>query len=176
MLRIDRVLEAAATLFRALANACLVFLLAANTANIVLRGFFGFSLGWVFPWSMVFMVWMVFFGFFGYVRAGRDIGVLFLVRRLPMGLRRIVAVVADLVTLGVTMIVLLTFPSLMEVQAGLMEMVDLDRRALSLPLFASCVLIVAQILLNIWAIASGARQPFATDHDKEAAATTGATT
>ncbi len=145
---IDRLLALAERVCRFLAGACLVFMLGANFANILLRTATKTSLVFVPPWTTVVFIWMSFLGFYSLYRLSRDIRVDLLVRLFARG-SRAWDVVINLVVALLMAILLWQWPTSIASQAGTVPMVGLERYHLTIPLFVSSGLILANALLEI---------------------------
>ena len=145
----NRILLWCERLFLTLANLLLGLMLVINFLNIASRFFFDQGLVWVFPLTAVMFVWMTFLGFFVVYRQGRDITVDVLIDRLGARGRRIARVAVDLAVLGLLGVVLAEAPALLARQVGNIEMVGLQRYWLSVPFFASCLLIAIHFVLDL---------------------------
>lgn len=139
--------------FLLLANVILITMLAINTLNITSRAVFDISLVWVFPWTAFLFVWLTFVTFFVIYRRARDITVDFVVARLGRRLRKAVQLVVSLVTVFVMVVILAEMDRIFASQVGEIEIVGLERYTLSIPLFASCALILINTIVDtIWSI------------------------
>lgn len=145
---IDRSLAFCDGLFLVLANACLAIMFVANAANMGCRAVFDTSFALVWPWTMVLFVWCIFLGFFPLYRRGRDVTVDFFVRRLGPFWRCIVGLIVCLIVIAVVTVLLAAAPYRLASQAGIIEMVGLPRVVLSIPFFASCLLILINCLVR----------------------------
>jgi TRAP-type C4-dicarboxylate transport system permease small subunit len=153
VLTLDRGLEAICTLFLWAANLCLFLMLVGTAATILLRPL-DISFYWLWPWTMQVFVWMSFIGFFVVYRRGKDIAVDFVMRRLgsfAMAASRWFVILVVLLVIGV---ILMEMPVILESQVGVIDGVmtpwgeELERYTLSIPLAASCLLIVVNALLD----------------------------
>jgi TRAP-type C4-dicarboxylate transport system permease small subunit len=147
--RLDRALGVCERLFLALANACLAIMLVANMANIATRALFDKGLVYVFPWSVVLFVWMTFFGFYVVYRRGKDITVDFLIDRLGARARFASRLLVDALVITLMLVMLFQAPHIVRSQVGTIEMVGLERYSMSIPLFATAVLITLDFLLDM---------------------------
>lgn len=162
--RLDAVLGVLARVFLWAANICLFLMLLATAATIVLRPL-GVSYYWLWPWSMQVFVWMSFIGFFVIYRLRKDIAVDFVMRRLGrwamVASRYFVAVVV----IVVMVVILREAPLILSQQVGVIDGVilpggtELERYTLSLPLFASCALILLNAVLDILKAMLGVPEP-----------------
>ena len=165
---LDRTLGALATLFLWIANICLFLMLCATAVTIIIRPF-GMSIYWLWPWSMVVFVWMSFFGFFVIYRRRKDIAVDFVMRKL--GRKAMVAsrYFVALVVIAVASVLLWQAPAILAQQVGVVDGVlmpggwEMQRYALSLPLFLSAALILTNAVLDIAKASLGWPEP-APDH------------
>lgn len=161
---LDAALDVLARVFLVAANICLFLMLLATAATIVLRPF-NISFYWLWPWSMQVFVWMSFIGFFVIYRLRKDIAVDFVMRRLGnwamVGSRFFVA----LVVIGVVGVILWQAPLILRQQVGGIDGVilpggaELERYTLSVPLFASCALILLNALLDLLKAILGVPEP-----------------
>jgi TRAP-type C4-dicarboxylate transport system permease small subunit len=147
--QLDRALGVCERLFLALANACLAIMLVANMANIATRALFDKGLVYVFPWSVVLFVWMTFFGFYVVYRRGKDITVDFLIDRLGARARFASRLLVDALVITLMLVMLVQAPHIVRSQVGTIEMVGLERYSMSIPLFATAVLITLDFLLDM---------------------------
>jgi TRAP-type C4-dicarboxylate transport system permease small subunit len=147
--QLDRALGVCERLFLALANACLAIMLVANMANIATRALFDKGLVYVFPWSVVLFVWMTFFGFYVVYRRGKDITVDFLIDRLGARARFASRLLVDALVITLMLVMLVQAPHIVRRQVGTIEMVGLERYSMSIPLFATAVLITLDFLLDM---------------------------
>ncbi len=146
---LDTGLGWAERLFLAVANGLLLAMLAINLANILSRLIFDKGIIWVFPWTGVLFVWSIFFAFFVIFRRGQDISIDILTRRLPERVAAAIAVLIALMIIGLMVLVLLQAPTLIPRQVGRIDLVGIQRYWLAAPLWASCVLIILQYVLNL---------------------------
>lgn len=150
------------------ANGCLAVMLAGNLAHIVYRNVTGSSFALVWPWTMVLFVWVNFIGFYVLYRRSKDVTVDYFVRRLQPTYRQAADLFVISVTVAVMAVMLVAAPYRLASQAGIIEIVGLPRVVLSVPFFASCLLILLDCFVRAcfvirpgqnWAKQSGAR-PF----------------
>lgn len=140
-LSLERWLLVVERVFFALANTCLVAMLAINALNIAWRGAFDQSLNFVWPWTNLLFVWMSFFGFAVVYRRGKDITVDFFVDLAGPAARRVTRVLADLIVIALMVLLLVEAPRTLESQVGDMELIELQRYWMSVPLFASALVV-----------------------------------
>ena len=145
---LDRLLGLAERLFRYLAVACLVAMLAANLLNILVRTVFNTSIVFVPPWTTVVFIWMSFLGFYSLYRLGRDIRVDLIVRLLG-GAGRFWTIVVNIVVAALMASLVWQWPTSIASQAGTVPMVGLTRYQLTIPLFLSAALIMLNALVEI---------------------------
>ncbi|MEM9222959.1 MAG: TRAP transporter small permease [Pseudomonadota bacterium] len=154
VIAVDGGLGALAKVFLWLANICLFLMLLATAATIVLRPL-GASFYWLWPWSMQVFVWMSFLGFFAVYRMRKDIAVDFVMRRLGPGAMTVSRYFVAAVVIGVMVVILREGPLVLGQQVGVIDGVitpwgtELERYTLSIPLFASCLLILVNAVLDI---------------------------
>ncbi|MBI4182403.1 MAG: TRAP transporter small permease [Proteobacteria bacterium] len=161
---VDRLLGVCERVFHALANACLAIMLALNIANILVRGLSDRGIVWVFPWTMVLFVWMSFFGFFVLYRKNRDITVDFLIDRLGPSGKLVARLLVNAIVLVLMTVMLWHAPRVIAQQTGAIEMVfflgmEIERYALSVPLFTSCALIFITFCVDTVQALMGRPQP-----------------
>ncbi|MEM0908449.1 MAG: TRAP transporter small permease [Pseudomonadota bacterium] len=151
---VDQGLGAIAKVFLWGANICLFLMLLATATTIVLRPF-GLSFYWLWPWSMQVFVWMSFLGFFAVYRMRKDIAVDFVMRKLGPGAMVASRYFVAFVVIAVMAIILREAPLVLGQQVGVIDGVitpwgwELERYTLSVPLFASCTLILINAVLDI---------------------------
>ncbi|MCB1969597.1 MAG: TRAP transporter small permease [Geminicoccaceae bacterium] len=165
----DTLLERLSDLFAIIANLCLLAMLVATAATIVLRPF-NISFYWLWPWSMQVFVWMSFFGFFVICRRHKDIAVDFLMRRLgPVAMAASRWLVA-LIVLLVIGTILYQMPRVLRSQVGGIDGVitpwggELQRYTLTIPLAASCLLIFVNGIVDLLKAKLGWPEPVAEHH------------
>jgi len=162
---VERLLSVCERVFLVLANACLIIMLAINTANIAQRAAIDKGITWVFPWTGVLFVWMTFFGFFVIYRRKKDITVDFVIDRLGAGARTAARFLVDAIVIFLMAIMLSQAPRILASQVGIIQMVGLERYAMSVPLFVSCALILVNFALDtVRAIREGGTAPPAAGH------------
>lgn len=125
-------------------------MLAFNLINILARAVSDRGIIYVFPWTMVLFVWSCFLGFFCIYRRGRDITVDFIVDRLGPRLRVASRLVNDGIVIAMMGLLVWLAPATLESQAGIIDMVGFERYVLSVPFFASCLLILVNTALDVW--------------------------
>lgn len=161
---LDDALGALARVFLWAANICLFLMLLATAATIVLRPF-NVSFYWLWPWSMQVFVWMSFIGFFVIYRLRKDIAVDFVMRRLGGWAMTASRYFAAIVVIVVMLVILWQAPLILRQQVGVIDGVimpggwELERYTLSVPLFASCALILANAVLDIVKALVGIPEP-----------------
>jgi TRAP-type C4-dicarboxylate transport system permease small subunit len=161
---IDRLLDSANSVFKAIVGCLLTFMLIAYTLNIASRSILGRALDWVFPFTMFAFVWLVFFGLYCVVREGREVAVDFIVRRAPAHLAVVLAVTANAIALAVLGVILSTAPAAIHLIVGEIEMVGLQRYTMLLPLYASCALVLIHVVNRTVQILRGERSPLESAH------------
>ncbi|MEM8662947.1 MAG: TRAP transporter small permease subunit [Pseudomonadota bacterium] len=151
---VDAALGAIAKVFLIGANVCLFLMLCATAATIILRPF-GVSFYWLWPWSMQVFVWMSFLGFFVIYRYRKDIAVDFVMRWIGPGAMTVSRYFVAGIVILVMVIILREAPLVLSQQVGVIDGVitpwgwELERYTLSVPLFASCGLILLNAILDI---------------------------
>lgn len=168
VIAVDTALGLLARVFLWAANICLFLMLLATAATIVLRPL-DISFYWLWPWSMQVFVWMSFLGFFVVYRLRKDIAVDFVMRRIGPGAMVVSRYFVAAVVITVMVIILREAPLVLGQQVGVIDGVitpwgwELERYSLSVPLFASCTLILINAVLDIVKAALGWPEP-APDH------------
>jgi TRAP-type C4-dicarboxylate transport system permease small subunit len=138
---LERLLGGCERGFRVLANGCLAAMLLLNGANILLRAVVDRSLTWVWPWTVVLMIWMTFLGFFVIYHQAKDIAVDYFVNLGGRWARQATRWLVDLLVIALMGVLLWEAPRVLASQVGELELVGLERWVLSVPLFASALLI-----------------------------------
>lgn len=131
------------------ATTILAIMLVLNGVNILVRTVFGYSILWVWPWTMVLFVWMILISFFLIYRKKKDISVFVVVRILPEKAHLVVGIFVYTIILLVVGVILLSANKVMEMQAGVVEIIGIPRNWVSIPLFVSAFLIAIDAILNI---------------------------
>ena len=157
--RVDRVLDVCEHVFHVLANACLAVMLTANILNIASRAIIDRGIVWVFPWSVVLFVWMTFLGFFVLYRKRRDIVVNVLIDRFGPRARKASRLLIGGIVLVLMAVMMWHAPQALASQEGTIEMVGLQRYTMSIPLFASCLLITVTYLVDVIDTFAGVAEP-----------------
>ena len=148
--RIERLLGVCERLFWAIANTCLLLMLAANMLQIARRAVFDKGIPLVFPWSVFLFVWMCFFGWFVVYRHASDITVDFLIDRLGEGAHRVTRYFVNGIVIALMIVLLWHAPQVLSQQIGdVIELVELERWVQTLPLFMSGLLIMVHAALDI---------------------------
>ena len=145
---VDRFLGVCERVFHVLANACLAIMLIINILNVAKRAVFDVSIQWVFAWSVVLFVWMTFIGFFVVYRKNKDITVDFVIDRLGQKAKFASRLLVNVIVIGLMVIMLVHAPKIIASQVGEIEMVGLERYAMSVPLFVSCALILLNFVVD----------------------------
>lgn len=153
--RINRFLDGAAALFQAMAVLMLAVMLATNFANILLRNSGNPTLLWVSPWTGVLMVWSVFLAFFVMYRHGLDIELTILTDRMGRHGQMVARGLTGLAGLVVAGVLLAEAPQILTRQRGTMEMIGLTRYWLSVPMLASCALLIVHFITDLVGLACG---------------------
>jgi TRAP-type C4-dicarboxylate transport system permease small subunit len=130
-------------------------MLVANLVNIGVRVVFDRSMLWVFPWTTVLFVWCTFIGMYVIYRRGTDITVDFFYERAGGIGRTAIRVFADLVVILVLVAILSVATNVLAAQRGDIELTFLKRWMLSVPLFVSSALVVADVALDLARAALG---------------------
>ena len=142
-------LAGAERVFFVLANGCLLAMLVLNVVNIAWRGITDKSLNFVWPWTGLLFVWMSFFGFFIVYRRAKDITVDFFVDLAGARARHLTRLLSDLIIVALMALLLAEAPRTLESQVGDMELIELQRYWMSVPLFASAALVGLHFLLDL---------------------------
>jgi len=151
---IDRMLSRVGELFLHLANVCLLMMTVGTALTIGLRPF-GVSVYWIWPWTMVFFVWMTFFGFFAVYNFKKDIVIDIITKKLGPLTAKVASIISPLSILLVTGTIVLEIPKVIGAQDGIIDGAllptggELDRWLLSVPLAASCLLILIQSVFDL---------------------------
>ncbi|WP_232825025.1 TRAP transporter small permease [Primorskyibacter marinus] len=151
----DRALDLIASLFQILAEGLLATMLACNLLNLVMRNSGAGSLLWVGPWTGVMMVWAVFFGFYVIYRRQLDIALSFAVARFSPRIRRAMRVLTGICAIIVAGVIVLETPQILARQRGTIEIVDITRYWLSVPMIVSSAFIVLHFAFDIVAVLFG---------------------
>ncbi len=142
-------LAGAEKIFFVLANACLLAMLLINVVNIAWRGVLDESLNFVWPWTGLLFVWMSFFGFFIVYRRAKDITVDYFVDLAGPKARHLTRVLSDLIIVALMVLLVVEAPRTLESQVGDMELIEMQRYWMSVPLFASAALVGLHFLLDL---------------------------
>lgn len=145
---VETFLSQAEKLFFILANTCLMLMLVLNAINIAWRGIFDVSLNLVWPWTGLLFVWMCFFGFYVIYRRGKDITVEFFVDLAGPSLRHVTRLMSDLIIVALMLLLLVEAPRTLASQVGEMELIEMNRYWMSVPLFASAALVGLHFALD----------------------------
>ncbi|MEK9723182.1 MAG: TRAP transporter small permease, partial [Rhodospirillaceae bacterium] len=128
---------------------CLVIMLLLNMTQIISRAVIDKGISLVFPWTVFLFCWSVFFGFFVLYRQGGDITVDFFVDRFGETGRRFARHFVNLTTFALMAVMLWHGPQTLMQQIGdEIEIVQVDRWIQTLPLFLSCILVLANACLD----------------------------
>ncbi len=152
---LDRILDGAAVVSQTCAEILVGIMLLINIVNVASRNLGGPSLLWVWPWTATLMVWSVFLAFYVMYRRNMDISMSFLVERLAPVWQKAATIMAHLCGLIVTGLITLEAPQILARQVGVIELVGLQRYALSVPLLISSALLVVHFLSEIVSILMG---------------------
>lgn len=145
---LDRFLGFCEHAFLLLANGCLAVMLVANMINMAVRAVFDTSFVQVWPWTMLLFVWSIYLGFYVLYRRNKDVTVNFLVLRLGPETRRRIELLVYLLTIGFMAVMVVGTWQYLPLQAGVLELVGLTRWVQSVPLLASCALILLNALVQ----------------------------
>lgn len=154
IVKLDQLLSQVGELFLHLANFCLLMMTIGTSLTIGLRPF-GISIYWIWPWTMVFFVWMTFFGFFAVYNSRKDIVIDFITKKLGPLTGRVVSIISPLSILLVTGTIILEIPKVIDAQDGVIDGAllpwgeELNRWLLTVPLAASCLLILVQSMFDL---------------------------
>lgn len=139
---LEKSLSVTESVFLAIANLLLAAMLVGGMINIVVREVFGQGIDWVFQLTTLFFAWSVFFGIFVVYRRNADVTISFLVVALGKRFEMINRYFVAAVTVFLLGTIALQAPTIIKLQTGLLEMLDLPRYVMAVPLFISCVLIM----------------------------------
>lgn len=154
-------LDRLATLYENICIVLLALMLAINALNIASRGIWDNSLNWVWPWSMVAFLSWVMLAFFPLYQRRKDVSIYILLQYLSSRTQRALGIFVSLAIIAASGLLILTFPERLASLRGQIEIVDLPRKILILPLLFSAVPICAGALIDLLRIARGAEyQPF----------------
>ncbi len=153
-------LDAIAAAFKAAIALLLLVMLAINSANILSRSFLGEAYDWVFHWTMLMFVWMTCLGVYVYIRENRDVVVDIIAVRMPLPVRRALAVFADMTGLLFMYMVLSPALKLTAMQTGHMETIALPIYVTSLPLFISALCLVVHFCVHALLVLTGRFDPY----------------
>ncbi len=95
------------------------------------------------------MVWSVFLAFYVMYRYNLDISTTFIISRLSYNWQKGAAILSLLCGLLVSLVIVVEAPQILSRQVGQMEVVELPRYALSVPLILSSALLVVQFVVRI---------------------------
>lgn len=170
---LDRGLWSLGGLWLWICNLCLLGMLTLTAATFLLRPF-DISVWWFWPWTMVLFIWLSFFGFFAiYVRL-KDVRIDFLVKRLGRAGDIVSRLLADAAALGVCLVIVQQWSSVLAAAAGHVEGVllpgggELPRQALLVPLFLSSALVALTALVDIAKLCVGLPENTAPIHPEVA--------
>ena len=165
---LDSFLSAMGSLFETICVAMLAVMLLINGANIFSRAVLDYSMTAAWSWTQTLFVWGTFFSFFPIYRSRTDVSIFFFIKKLNAQAQRVVGVFVYVTILWVVAVVLVTAPKLVDVQDGIIEIIDIPRYYLCIPLFASCALIALEAVLNIITLATGSSsyRPFSEPEDQ----------
>lgn len=147
--RIDGWLGVCERVFFVLANGCLIVMMVANIINIASRALLDKGIIFVYPWTIVLFTWMTFLGFFVIYRRHKDITVDFVVDYLGGTAKVVSRFLVDFIVIALMVVMLWHAPSIISKQVGVIAMVGIQRYWLSVPLFASCALILINFLIDL---------------------------
>ena len=154
--QVERLLALCERVFWAIANICLLLMLAGNMLQIARRAIFDKGIPLVFPWTVFLFVWMCFFGWFVVYRHTSDITVDFLIDRLGEGAHKVTRYFVNLLVIALMIVLLWHGPQVLGQQVGdVIELVELERWVQTLPLFLSSALIMVHAAMDIWLASQG---------------------
>ncbi len=157
--RLEQGLAVAEKLFFVLANTCLILMLLINMLNIGWRGLFDQNLNFVWPWTGLLFVWMSFFGFLVVYRRSKDITVDFFVDLIGPRMRHLTRLLSDVIIIALMALLLIEAPRTLESQVGEMELIEIQRYWMSVPLFVSAALVGLHFLADLLKALSGVAEP-----------------
>jgi TRAP-type C4-dicarboxylate transport system permease small subunit len=152
--KVDKALWSIAGGFQHLTNLCLLAMLVLTTGTIVMRPF-DLSAVWIWPWTMVLFIWLCFFGFCAFFVRLKDVRIDFIANKCGPGAVAATRILSDVCTLGVTGVLLLQMPTFLESSTGIVDGAilpggeEVARRALSIPLLFSVVIILFTAVLDL---------------------------
>jgi TRAP-type C4-dicarboxylate transport system permease small subunit len=106
-----------------------------NIVQIIFRYLFSDEFVWIFPLTMLLFIWMTFLGAFVVYRRKKVIIVSFFVDRFPKGGQNILLVITNILAMAFLIGVLGEIPKILQLQAGVMEVISLPRYVKAIPLF-----------------------------------------
>ncbi|MEJ8475077.1 TRAP transporter small permease [Roseibium algae] len=153
-------LDAVAVVFKAAIALLLLVMLTINIINIISRSLLNDAYDWVFHWTMLMFIWMICLGVYVYMRENRDVVVDLIAARMPMPIRRALAIFADMTGLLFMYMVLSPALELTAMQTGHMETIALPIYVSSLPLFTSAMFLVMHFSLHALNVLTGEIIPY----------------
>ncbi|RPE72158.1 TRAP-type C4-dicarboxylate transport system permease small subunit [Pacificibacter maritimus] len=153
-------LDAIAAAFKAAIALLLLIMLAINAFNIASRSIIGEAYDGVFHWTMLMFIWATCLGVFVYMRENRDVVVDLIAARMPLPIRKVLGVFADMIGVLFMYMVLSPAIELIGLQTGHMETIALPIYVNSLPLFLSALCLVAHFALHALQVLTGDIEPF----------------
>ena len=145
---LDRFLGFCERAFLLLANGCLALMLVANMLNMAVRAAFDTSFVQIWPWTMLLFVWSIYLGFYVLYRRSKDVSVNFLVSRLAPAARHRVQLLVQFLIIAFMAVMVAGTWQYLPLQAGVLELVGLPRWVQTVPLLASCLLILLNALVQ----------------------------
>ena len=151
----QRFLSSVSSLFEFMTAVILAVMLTINAINIFLRTVLGNAIDWVWPWTMfLFVVWIL-IAFFPLYHLKKDVSIYFMLRTHRPALQRLLGILAYLVITAAMLVILISGPSRLEEARGIIEIVNLPRATLVVPLLLSASLILIDAILNLFLILTG---------------------
>ena len=151
----QRFLSSVSSFFEFITAVILTVMLTINAINIFLRTVSGNAIDWVWPWTMfLFVVWVL-IAFFPLYHLKKDVSIYFMMRNHRPVLQRLFGGLTYLVIATAMLVILISGPGRLEEARGMIEIVNLPRVTLVIPLLLSASLIFIDALLNLFLIVSG---------------------
>ena len=152
---VQRSLSLVSSFFEFITAVILTVMLTINAINIFLRTVSGNAIDWVWPWTMFLFVIWVLIAFFPLYHLKKDVSIYFMIRNRRPVLQRFFGGLTYLVIAAAMLVILVSGPSRLAEVRGTIEIVNLPRVTLVIPLLLSASLIFIDALLNLFLIAAG---------------------